>query len=284
MSIPMETITETNSPLTAGFSWRESNGVLVLTCDTLSAEGFVNGFSTRLGGVSPMPEADLNLAGFADDDAANIYENRRRFLSAFEGQWTLTSCWQVHGNDVRVVRDADDARNDEDRCDALTGSVPGILLGVKTADCVPVLLGDPRTGAVAAVHAGWRGTLATIVPETIGRMVQEFGTRPEDLRVAIGPAAASCCYEVGHEVVDLFNQKFEYAGDLFQPTHAGHAVIDLQGANRQQFIAAGVDPARIQIANLCTICRTDLFFSYRKEKRTQGKTGRLMSVIGTTKR
>jgi polyphenol oxidase len=280
----METITETNSPLTAGFSWRGSNGVLVLTCDALSAEGFANGFSTRLGGVSPMPEADLNLAGFADDDAANIYENRRRFLGAFEGHWTLTSCWQVHGNDVRVVRDADDAGNDEERCDALTGAVPGILLGVKTADCVPVLLGDPGTGASAAVHAGWRGTLATIVPVTIGRMAEEFGTRPEDLCVAIGPAAASCCYEVGHEVVDLFNQKFEYAGELFEPTHAGRAVVDLQRANRQQLIDAGVDPTRIQIANLCTICRTDLFFSYRKEKHTQGKTGRLMSVIGTPER
>jgi hypothetical protein len=115
-------------------------------------------------------------------------------------------------------------------------------------------------------------------------MAREFGTRPEDLCVAIGPAAASCCYEVGHEVVDLFNQKFEYAGELFEPTHAGHAVIDLQRANRQQLIESSVDPTRIQIANLCTICRTDLFFSYRKEKHTLGKTGRLMSVIGTPKR
>jgi YfiH family protein len=279
----METITETNSPLTAGFSWRESNGVRVLTSDALSAEGFVNGFSTRLGGVSPMPEADLNLAGFADDDAANIYENRRRFLGAFDGHWTLTSCWQVHGNDVRVVHNEDDAGNDEERCDALTSALPGIMLGVKTADCVPVLLGDPRTGAAAAVHAGWRGTLATIVPVTIGRMAREFGTRPEDLCVAIGPAAASCCYEVGHEVVDLFNQNFAYAGELFEPTHARHAVVDLQRANRQQLIDAGVYPSRIQIANLCTICRTDLFFSYRKEKHTQGKTGRLMSVIGKVK-
>jgi YfiH family protein len=182
-----------------------------------------------------------------------------------------------------VVRDADDARNDEDRCDALTSAVPSILLGIKTADCVPVLLGDPQTGAAAAVHAGWRGTLATIVPATISRMVQEFGTRPQDLCVAIGPAAASCCYEVGREVVDQFNEKFEYAGDLFQPTKAGHGLIDLQRANRQQLIESNVDPTRIHTANLCTICRTDLFFSYRKEKHTQGKTGRLMSVIGAAK-
>jgi len=105
----METITESPIQSDTGFDWRKQNGVLVLKCMPLEADGFTNAFSTRLGGVSPMPENDLNLAGFADDTAENIYENRRRFLGVFEDTWKLTSCWQVHGDAVRHVTDHDDA-------------------------------------------------------------------------------------------------------------------------------------------------------------------------------
>ncbi|HVG31906.1 MAG TPA: peptidoglycan editing factor PgeF, partial [Pyrinomonadaceae bacterium] len=152
--------------------------------------------------------------------------------------------------------------------------------GVKTADCVPVLLGDARTRAVAAIHAGWRGTLALIVAKTIERMREQYGTRAADIRAAIGPAARGCCYEVGTEVIEAFQENFPGGGELLTQTRAGHALIDLQRANRQQLIAAGVSQERIHIAPLCTMCRTDLFFSYRREKRQQGRVGRLMSVIG----
>jgi hypothetical protein len=276
----METITEESQLIGAGFLWRERNGIQLLVCEPLEQEGFSNAFSTRLGGVSPMPEGDLNLAGFADDAAENIHENRRRFLAAFDGEWRLTACWQVHGSDVRVVRDYDDARNDEERCDALTTSAPGVLIGVKTADCVPVLLADRKTGAVAAIHAGWRGTLAGIVGETLVRMRTEFGTNPSDVLAAIGPAALSCCYEVGPDVIEAFESKFENAAELFTDTHENHALVDLHRANKEQLMEAGVQPESIYTAPICTMCRTDLFFSYRREKPQYGKTGRLMSVIG----
>jgi hypothetical protein len=276
----METITEESQLIGAGFLWRERNGIQLLVCEPLEQEGFTNAFSTRLGGVSPMPEGDLNLAGFADDASENIHENRRRFLSAFDGEWRLTACWQVHGSDVRIVKDHDDARNDEERCDALATSAHNVLIGVKTADCVPVLLADAMTGAVAAVHAGWRGTLAEIVSETLVRMRTEFGTNPSDVLAAIGPAALSCCYEVGPEVIEAFRSRFENGSDLFTPTRDGHALIDLHRANREQMIETGVNPDLIYTAPMCTICRTDLFFSYRREKERYGKTGRLMSVIG----
>src|SRR5689334_4513400 len=176
MSMPMETITDAEDVKRndaalqgAGFYWREREGVRALICAPLEHDGFTNAFSTRLGGVSPMPENSLNLAGFNEDDAENIYENRRRFLKLFKGDWALTGCWQTHGADVRVVQTEQEPQpkpgvlGDDVYCDALVSRTPGILLGVKTADCVPILLGDAKTGAFAAVHAGWRGTSSTIV-------------------------------------------------------------------------------------------------------------------------
>ena len=237
-----------------------------------------------------MPEASLNLAGFDDDTSENIYENRRRFLKLFDGEWSLAAGWQVHGTDVRLVRDEMDARGptgargETEYCDALITDAPRVLIGVKTADCVPILLGDARTLAVAAIHAGWRGTLALIVAKTIERMREQYGTRAVDIRAAIGPAARGCCYEVGAEVIEAFTKSFPGGDELLTETRAGHALIDLQRANRQQLIAAGVSQERIHVAPLCTMCRTDLFFSYRREKSQQGRVGRLMSVIGRGQR
>ena len=151
---------------------------------------------------------------------------------------------------------------------------------MKTADCVPLLIGDPRTGSFAAVHAGWRGTFAGIVFYAIERITKEYGVNPQDLRVAIGPAAGICCYEVGAEVIDGFRERFPYADQLFSPTREGHARVDLLKANHTQLIDAGVPPNQIHTSPLCTMTRTDLFFSYRREKQSQGKVGRLMSVIG----
>jgi YfiH family protein len=283
----MEIITDEAELTRAGFHWRERDNVRALVCAPLEQEGFTNAFSTRTGGVSLMPQDALNLAGFNEDAAENIYENRRRFLSLLEGEWTLASCWQMHSADVRVVENITDApppenpRGDTIYCDALTTRTPRILLGVKTADCVPVLLGDRRTGACAAIHAGWRGTLASIVTRTLERMAAEYGTRAEDVRAAIGPAARACCYEVGSEVIEAFHQKFPESDSLFKRTREGHALVDLHRANREQLNAAGVQLERIHTAPLCTMCRTDLFFSYRREKKLHGRVGRLMSVIGT---
>ena len=219
-----------------------------------------------------MPRDALNLAGFDDDAAENILENRRRFLKLLAGDWTLTGCWQTHSAKVRVVASAQDAeprpgvRGDPEYCDALVSDRSKVLLAVKTADCVPVLLGDPETGAFAAVHAGWRGTRASIVARAIERLRDDYHVQPEDLRAAIGPAARGCCYEVGREVIDEFKEHFPQSDYLFTPTHDGRARIDLQRANREQLTAAGVAPERIHTAPLCTMDRTDLFFSYRREK------------------
>lgn len=233
-----------------------------------------------------MPENALNLAGFNEDAAENILENRRRFLKLFPGEWSLAGCWQVHGTDVRLISTAAEAKpvgnasGETVYCDSIVSNTAKVLAAVKTADCVPLLIGDPQKGAFAAVHAGWRGTLAGIASHSIKQLVLEYDTKPRDLRVAIGPAARGCCYEVGNDVVEAFSDRYPEMDDLIMSVRDHHALIDLVRANRYQLLSAGIDDNRIHSAPFCTMCRPDLFFSYRCEKKLQGKVGRLMAVVG----
>jgi len=267
----------------SGFYWREVDGVKLLVSKALEDAGFANGFSTRLGGVSPYPENDLNLAGFGEDSDENIAENRRRFMRLFDDKFSLTTVWQVHGDDVKVVKTNEDIVNTDEKNDGMISDMPNILAGVKTADCVPVLIGDKETGAFASVHAGWRGTVESIVLKAIEKMSVEYGSKAKDLVCVIGPAAGCENYEIGQDVIDAFEEKFSTSGKLFTKTREGYALIDLHRANRDQLLSVGVPEDNISTAPFCTMERTDLFFSYRVEKNTLGKTGRLMSVIGRAK-
>lgn len=280
MSVPIETITDA-SLTEQGFYWREKNGVRVLVSKNLEEKGFVNGFSTRLGGVSSFPENDLNLAGFNEDTGTNIGENRTRFFKCFDSDFTLATVWQIHSNFVEVLDDEDKMFDfDERRADAIVSNLENILIGIKTADCVPVLIGDTKTGAFSGVHAGWRGTVESIVINAIEKMQENFGTKTADLVCAIGPAATVKNYEIGQDVIDAFAKNFPNSQHLFQSTREGHAKVDLHQANKEQLLSIGVNPENISVAPFCTMERTDLFFSYRVEKGKYGKTGRLMSVIG----
>ena len=279
--MPMDKIIEDEQILTdSGFYWRERGGVKVLVCRALEEHGFANGFSTRLGGVSPFPENDLNLAGFNEDSAENIYENRRRFLNAFDGDFGLATTWQVHGDGIKIVKTAEDAANSEEKFDSLVSDLDNVLVGVKTADCVPVLIGDTKNKAYAAVHAGWRGTVQSIVTKSVEVMQKIYGTDPRDLVCAIGPAAGCENYEIGPDVIEAFADNVESSAKYFTSTREGHALVDLHLANEDQLLNLGVPGANIFKAPFCTMARTDLFFSYRVEKKRYGKTGRLMSVIG----
>jgi polyphenol oxidase len=277
MSIPIETIID--NQILPDFYWREKNGVKVLVCKPLENAGFANGFSTRLGGVSPLPENALNLSGFDFDTAENINENRRRFLQCFNGNYTLATVWQIHSDLIKVVETKQDALETEVKFDAVISNLDETLCGVKTADCVPVLLGDTKTKAFAAIHAGWRGTVASIVPKAVAKMTAIYGTKPENLVCAIGPAAV-LTYEIGQDVIDAFAENFPTSAHLFTPTRENHACVDLHKANREQLISCGVLDKNIYTAPFCTLARTDLFFSYRADRKAFGQTGRLLSVIG----
>ena len=252
----------------------------ILVCRPLEDENFVNGFSTRIGGVSDFPKDSLNLSGSDIDSAENVRENRRRFLNVLNCDFQIATVWQTHSADVRVVENIRAAGDGNQKADALISDSENVLVGVKTADCVPILLGDRRTKAFAAVHAGWRGTVDSIVGKAIEKMRAHYGTQPKDLICAIGAAATGKNYEVGAEVIEAFERNFSTCGNLFRITRENHAFIDLHTANKEQLSAAGVSPENIFTALLCTMERTDLFFSYRVESKIYGKTGRLLSVIG----
>jgi YfiH family protein len=263
-----------------GFVWREVDGIKVLVCVTLEKAGFVNGFSTRVGGVSPFPENDLNLAGYDEDSLENIEENRRRFLNALGVEWPIATAWQVHGDNFRVVKEPGEPVNSDERADAVVSDLTGVLTGVKTADCVPILIGDRARGAFAAVHAGWRGTVRSIAAKAVALMTDRYGSQPADMVCAIGPAACGRSYEVGQEVIAEFAAADPESRRYFSPTREGHALVDLHLANHSQLTGAGIRSENISTAPHCTMERTDLFFSYRVEKKKYGRTGRLLSVIG----
>jgi YfiH family protein len=285
---------------------RRARGLQIVESHTLGKlDWLVHGFSTRPGGVSELDgKPALNL-GFTDwDQRESVAENRAKFAAALSaGKMPLVTLRQFH-SDVIHVADAPDA--EAPKADALASRTPGLLLGVQTADCVPILLADTRQRAVAAIHAGWRGTLARIVVKTLGRMQMEFGTRPRDVVAALGPAICRCCYEVGPEVAQAFAAQFPGAADWFdgpfdQLAHGeeplwlpwltmmppGHVPppprvqLDLRAANRWQLVDAGVPESRIAVSDLCTACRTDLLFSYRREG---PKTGRMMAMIGISEK
>jgi purine-nucleoside/S-methyl-5'-thioadenosine phosphorylase / adenosine deaminase len=257
----------------------------------------IHAFSTRSGGISPLEgEKVLNL-GFTDwDTRENVQENRRRFqTSVGVPNLPLITLKQIHSDVIHLF----DSPSTDPCCgDASITNHPNLLLAIQTADCVPILLVDPKERAVAVIHAGWRGTLARIAVKTIGKMQMHFGTKPADLLAAIGPSIGPCCYEVGTEVATQFLSQFPDAPNYFDEFRTGDepnpiqwlnmmppghqsppkgVLLDLRKANRSQLLAAGLHPQNIHVSDLCTACHPDLLFSYRKQGPV---SGRLLSVIG----
>jgi hypothetical protein len=160
--------------------------------------------------------------------------------------------------------------------DGLMTAEAGILLGIQTADCIPVLVADPVRRAVAAFHAGWRGTVTRIVELGVAQMRAEFGSDPADLIAAIGPGIGQCCYTVGEEVLERFAANFSYSGELFDQRR-DDLRLDLVEANRRQLMAAGLSASSIATVGGCTGCQPGLFYSHRL---SGGHAGRMMAVIG----
>jgi len=287
---------------------KASKKIDIVRAAALEKANIVHGFSTRTGGKTrvyqpwlPASEGDLNLSFTKEDDPKLVAENRRRFLRAASGKpsrFNLITLRQMHTPIVHVIRKTDPTPL---RGDAMMTNLPGLLLGIQTADCIPILLTDKKTGAIAAFHAGWRPTLARIVERGIGRMRLEYGTDPKNIIAAIGPGIGPCCYAVGEELRFEFESQFEYWKTLFTEVYdedpvktkypllfltaraPGHSNIgpqihlNLWEANRRQLLAAGVREKNITVTGLCTACNTARFFSHRTER---GFTGRMLNVIG----
>lgn len=185
----------------------------------------------------------------------------------------LVSVKQVHGTDVLVVdRQAKERARLTGGWDALLTDRPGVLLTIRTADCVPVLVHDPVHGAVGAIHAGWRGAVAGIVPRTLEMMRRRFGSKPESLRIGVGPSIGPCCYEVDEPVLRPLRDGFPGWRLVVREVGRGGAFLDLRELVRRQARAAGVGAEAILTVNVCTACHPELFYSYRRE----GKVNRTM--------
>jgi YfiH family protein len=264
----------------------------------------VHGFSTRPGGISRCYGGQsLNLGLTPHDTDANVQHNRALFLQALgavksDGSlWPLAQVKQIHS---AIVYRLDGFPEHPTTGDGIITDRAGVVLAIKTADCVPVLVADVKQRVVGAFHAGWRGTLARMVEKGVGEMRRQFASQPRDLRAAIGPCIRRCCYTVGREVEAEFESQFGYSAELFEQVFDSRAIhikypllflnqcapghgdlgpevhLDLVAANRRQLADAGVREQHISIVEGCTACDTKRFFSHRNEF---GKTGRMLAAI-----
>lgn len=225
--------------------------------------------STRHGGVSPAPFASLNLGINTDDDPANVDENRRLFFERIgAGSFGFASSYQVHGTDVLTVTEA----GRFDGYDALITNRPGLLLGVTVADCVPILIYDAEHQAVAAIHAGWRGTVGGIVTKTLTIMEQQFGTVGAQCYAYVGTCIDERTFEVGEEVAAQFAPAFVRVDPGSRKTCA-----DLKAANVSLLTDFSIPIEQIGVSVLSTVLNNDDYFSHRAEG---GQTGRMLTVIG----
>lgn len=256
------------------------NGVVFLRSSLI---GCPHGFAARLGGVSTQPHTSaLNLAFGRGDEDAVVLENLRRFSDAVGiAPESVISLPQIHS---RIVIDADESMGGEgyfrqtDRsCDGYVTDRPDITLGVKTADCVPILFHDPEAGVIGAVHAGWRGTAADIVGVCIDKMCAK-GAHPDSIRAAIGAAIHFCCYEVGG---DFYESVCKLAGSelakrFIRRTESGQLHADIVGMNEHLLLSHGLSKEHIDKSDFCTCCHPELFYSHRF---SHGVRGTMLSVI-----
>ena len=222
-----------------------------------------SGVTRTVLGVVGAHKIDPELIGILDGvhEVLRISEPYKRASRTFKPEDTV------------VAIDDTSAANDAVEADAAATDLKGIVLGIQTADCVPILVADSRGAAVAAIHAGWRGTAARIVESTVARFREKFSLEPKDLIAAVGPHIGVCCYEVGQDVVDAIGDPVFFES---RP-HWAKLHLNLGAANRRQLINAGLHDEQIEVSSLCTRCRGDLFHSYRRDGK---KTGHMLSVIG----
>ena len=244
----------------------------------LKVPSILHGFCTRIGGVSGGPYATLNISPREGDPPEQVRENWQRLASAFGipcERFFVVS--QVHGEEFLVIEDAVSCHSLENRqVDAIVTDKPGVAIGIKTADCAPVLLFDRVRHVIAAVHAGWRGTALGIAAKAVRVMGQRYSSRPEDLSAVIGPSIGPCCYEVDGPVFKALSERGGSNRVLRPGNREGRWMLDLPLANRIQLERAGMQPERIFTSGFCTCCRPDLFFSHRRDG---AKTGRHLNFI-----
>lgn len=271
-------ITEMN-----GFRAEDQDGLRIYRFSSLASQpGVLHGVTTRLGGVSEAPYRGLNLGFGSGDSHACVEENRRRLASAVGlDPRSFRTVQQVHGTAIAVLHSPrKGARGSIRDNDSLATRLSGVTLLVLSADCALILFYDPVSKGIAAVHAGWRGTVAGAAAAAVRCLSQAFGSHPADLLAGIGPAIGPCCYEIDGPVIRAV-QSFlpEDADAILIPKTCGKAHLDLWEANRRQLLRAGVPSAAISVAGICTRCRRDEFYSQRAEGAPTGRFGAFIALV-----
>jgi len=244
--------------------------VQYLESTVLKDFGFLtHAFLTRNGGVSQGCFSSLNFSLKVGDLPESVQRNLKIVEASFMvPEFFLMS--QVHGDRVLLLKEKEATGAEESpQADAVITAERGIAIGIKTADCVPILLCDPVRKVIGAAHAGWRSTAAGIAPKTASAFVSHFSSKISDLIAVIGPCIGPCCYEVDRVVYEAMSKPDRDAG--FKTKSADKWMLDPAEVNRSQLIAAGLDPSHVFSADICTACRSDLFFSHRKEGSATGR-------------
>lgn len=239
----------------------------------------VAGFSTRNGGVSRPPYNSLNLGYGTDDIQAHVDGNRSTFARAFDlPLHQLLTVKQVHGTDLLLVDEPNPDLSHflQVEVDAIVTNQPGIMIGVLTADCFPLLLWNQQQTVAAAVHIGWRGASQGLIGKVVKTMCTDFDCQPSDLHAAIGPGISAAKYEVDRPVRDAFREGSGFWNEISKETRLGHWTLNLPLSCRLQLEYAGLSPATIEDTAQCTYSQPELFYSYRRDK---GMTGRQLGFI-----
>ena len=255
------------------------------TSDILENDGIRHGFSTRLGGVSQGYRASLNFRGSGPDPDSreNVLENYRRFCQALGADVrNVVQSQQVHEDTVRHVTAADRGKGlfaaTDFTADALVTDEPGLDLMVFSADCIILLLHDPVTASIGAVHAGWRGTALDLPAKAAGEMGRLFGAKPEDIRIAIGAGIGPCCFETHDDVPDAMRKAFGGGVEAYIRPRGKKWTVDLKAVNAWRLREAGVREAHIDVCPACTACHTDLYWSHRAAGDRRGVQGALIGL------
>lgn len=235
------------------------------------------------GVVAAFTVRNLNTGLHTGDDPVNVLQNRTRIFHELGlDPDSFTAAQQVHGDHIARITPKERGRGAQSHDDALPATdalitdVPGVPIGVFTADCVPVFLYDPTRRAIGIVHAGWRSAALAIVAKTIDKMKSELRAEPARMWAALGPSIGPCCYEVGSDVYERFSSRFPYGRSLFRNTGSEKWHLDLWLANRRQLLDSGIRDEMILNPQICSACNSDLYFSARKHG---PRAGRTLSVI-----
>ncbi|HJR78788.1 MAG TPA: peptidoglycan editing factor PgeF [Anaerolineales bacterium] len=253
-------------------SFIQHNGLRYYQFDSLATRHAV---FTRHGGVSPDPWGSLNVGGTVGDDLARVKKNRLLSFEALERvPDSIFDVWQVHSADVVCARAPRPEGESYRQADIILTDQPEVTLFMRFADCVPILLHDPRRGVIGVAHAGWMGTVRGAATAAIQSMREQYRSNPADIIACIGPSIGPDHYEIGADVILQVMQKFGDESEMVLKSHHGKIHFNLWEANRLLLTRLGV--SQIEVAGICTACRTEDWFSHRAEK---GRTGRFGAMI-----